>query len=80
MVSDVKNMYTELKHETIRKAVHWITEEFTKQTRRKEFTVRRRGKRGVSNGRAVNTLRSTTITINQIKRVIDFDLKMYSLR
>lgn len=75
IMGDVKNMYTELRHSTIKKAVDWIVTEFTKQTRRTEFTVKKRGKRGVTNGRATNTFTSTTITIQQIKKIVDFDLK-----
>ena len=75
IMGDVKNMYTELQHATIQKAIKWIVTEYEKQTRRKAFTVKRRGKGGVHNGRATNTFSSTTITIDQILKIVDFDLK-----
>ena len=74
IMGDVKNMYTELTHGTIKKAVDWILQETSKQTRRTEVTVKRRGKRGVSYGRATNTHSSTTLTIEQIRKVVEFDL------
>ena len=74
IMGDVKNMYTELTHGTIKKAVQWLMEETKKQTRRTELTVKRVGKQGVSFGRATNTASSITITMKQIMEVVEFDL------
>lgn len=75
IMGDVKNMYTELPHHTIIKAVKWILQAYKHQTRRDTLTVKRRGKGGVSNGRAINTFSSTSITLTQILEVVKFDLE-----
>lgn len=68
---DVKNMYTELDHSDILRALDWILEKFGK----KSVVVKKLGRRGVSYGPNRDKKLAVTLPMAELRRMAEYELK-----
>jgi hypothetical protein len=76
LAGDIKNMYTELPHDHILKAVKWVLQH-VEQKRRKTINVTMRGRGGARIGVSRNNekTKSVTFTTEELLKIIEFDLQ-----
>ena len=72
---DIKDMYTNLKHDEILKHVTWLIEFIIKKSRRKMVCINKFGKTGVSWGRSYNPKNSVHIHIAKLIEIVKLDIK-----
>ena len=73
-MGDIKNMYTELRHEVIIKALDWALNTFRRQTRRNMLSATKYGRKGVYVGHT--TLDSEIkLSLAEIRKIVLFDLE-----
>ena len=74
MMGDIKNMYTELRHDVILKALNWAITTFKSQHRRRSILSGPRfGRKGIYIGRTTLS-DEIQISLEEIKKVVKFDL------
>jgi hypothetical protein len=72
---DIKNMYTEIKHELVQRALMWLFDHFTHHRHHRILSVRRFGRRGVEFGRTADTEDFIHLTLDDVAMIVDFDLR-----
>jgi hypothetical protein len=73
LAGDIKQMYTELKHDSIMSAIVWLTSEFYRTTRRSEVTVPMHARHGAHKGMAYGP-NFVTFTLKDIENIVEFDI------
>ena len=74
-MGDIKNMYTELKHEVILEALDWAFKTFksSSRTRNPTLSIPKYGRKGVYIGRSSHS-DEIHISFAEIRKIVDFDL------
>ena len=72
---DIKDMYTNLKHEDIIKYVLWLLDFVNKKSRRKLICINKFGQTGVMWGRSFNAHKSVFITLHEIIDIVKMDIQ-----
>jgi len=73
-MGDIKNMYTELRHDKIIEALDWALDTFARQTRRKTLSAAKYGRRGVYVGHTTLDT-EVRLTLAEIRKIVLFDLQ-----
>lgn len=76
MVGDIKNMYTELPHREIMKAIGWLLDRVKETIRGSEWVrVKKRGKGGGMFGKGGSRKEYVMMQMKDIERVVEFDIE-----
>lgn len=72
---DVKQMYTDMPHDRVVAALHWLVERVRQQQSGVVLSVKRRGRGGVRWGRNANSRMYATVTLQQLVDVARYELE-----
>ena len=71
--ADIKNMYTELSHDAILTALRWLLG-VSARSRSKRICIMRKGRGGVRWGRSYDACNATTMALDELYHIIQWDL------
>jgi hypothetical protein len=75
LAGDIKQMYTELDHDSILDALQWLKEEYRTTTRRNHVAVPRFARHGAHKGIAYSDRSFVSFSLDEIIQIVTFDLK-----